>query len=289
MLKRSNNKSSSLAASAYKSLQYGVVALTICMLISCTTATKKPLVEKTKTQTTELTDKKNPQEKKNKDSMTKKPTFSPPVKNAAFVEVEEISTEKDTSRKPAQHRMGEKQDREQSRRARTTSQDSSRRKDLSTESSKPQNTSGLKASLFSPTKGRRTRAAEAIGGIKVNIGPQKSHKNSMNQLLITEKSPKEKSLGVPAEEDSNISDAQIIGSGGSSAAPEVSSGDARSNKGSTYGAPDRVVEAEPESLSLLEKDDDIVARQLREAAESEKDAELSEKLWQEYKRYKSGL
>ncbi|MBT5064811.1 MAG: hypothetical protein HOI01_10045 [Proteobacteria bacterium] len=289
MLKRSNNKSRSLAASAYKSLQYGVVALTICMLISCTTATKKPLVEKTKTQTTELTDKKNPQEKKNKDSMTKKPTFSPPVKNAAFVEVEEISIEKDTSRKPANDRMGEKQDREQSQRARPTSQDFSERKDLATENSKPQNTNSLKASLFSPTKARRTQAKKSTGGIKVNIGPQKSHKNSMNQLLKTEKGPKEESLGAPAQEDSGMSDAQIIDSGGGSVAPEVSSGDARSNKGSTYGAPNRVAESEPESPSLLEKDDDIVARQLREAAESEKDAELSEKLWQEYKRYKSGL
>jgi len=259
------------------------------MLISCTTATKKPLVEKTKTQTTELTDKKNPQEKKNKDSMTKKPTFSPPVKNAAFVEVEEISIEKDTSRKPANDRMGEKRDREQSRRARTTSQDSSERKDLATENSNPQNTNNLKASLFSPTKGRRMQAKKSTGGIKVNIGLQKSHKNSMNQLLMTEKATEKESLGAPAEEDSGMSDAQIIYSGGGSAAPEVSSGDARSNKGSTYGAPNRVVESEPESPSLLEKDDDIVARQLREAAESEKDAELSEKLWQEYKRYKSGL
>ena len=111
----------------------------------------------------------------------------------------------------------------------------------------------------------------------------------MNQLLMTEKATEKESLGAPAEEDSGMSDAQIIYSGGGSAAPEVSSGDARSNKGSTYGAPNRVVESEPESPSFLEKDDDIVARQLREAAESEKDAELSEKLWQEYKRYKSGL
>lgn len=35
------------------------------------------------------------------------------------------------------------------------------------------------------------------------------------------------------------------------------------------------------------KDDDIVARQLREAAESEPDPELREKLWDEYRRYKS--
>jgi hypothetical protein len=34
------------------------------------------------------------------------------------------------------------------------------------------------------------------------------------------------------------------------------------------------------------RDDDIVARQLREAATKETDPELREKLWQEYKQYK---
>ena len=35
-------------------------------------------------------------------------------------------------------------------------------------------------------------------------------------------------------------------------------------------------------------DDDVVARQLREAAEQETDPELKEKLWEEYRRYKRG-
>ena len=35
------------------------------------------------------------------------------------------------------------------------------------------------------------------------------------------------------------------------------------------------------------KDDDIVARQLREAAEDEQDPELREKLWEEYRKYKT--
>ena len=34
------------------------------------------------------------------------------------------------------------------------------------------------------------------------------------------------------------------------------------------------------------KDDDIIARQLREAAMAEPDPELREKLWEEYRRYK---
>ena len=34
--------------------------------------------------------------------------------------------------------------------------------------------------------------------------------------------------------------------------------------------------------------DDVVARQIREAAESETDPELKEKLWAEYRKYKAG-
>ncbi len=36
-------------------------------------------------------------------------------------------------------------------------------------------------------------------------------------------------------------------------------------------------------------DDDVVARQLREAAEKETDPELKKKLWEEYRRYKEGI
>ena len=36
-------------------------------------------------------------------------------------------------------------------------------------------------------------------------------------------------------------------------------------------------------------DDDIVARQLREAAMKEDDPELREKLWQEYREYKKSV
>lgn len=39
---------------------------------------------------------------------------------------------------------------------------------------------------------------------------------------------------------------------------------------------------------LSEKDDDIVARQLREAAEQETDPEVKEKLWEEYRKYREG-
>jgi hypothetical protein len=38
----------------------------------------------------------------------------------------------------------------------------------------------------------------------------------------------------------------------------------------------------------ITRDDDIVARQLREAAKKETDPELKEKLWEEYRKYKAG-
>ncbi len=38
----------------------------------------------------------------------------------------------------------------------------------------------------------------------------------------------------------------------------------------------------------LAEDDDVVARQLREAAEQETDPEVKEKLWEEYRKYKEG-
>ncbi len=40
---------------------------------------------------------------------------------------------------------------------------------------------------------------------------------------------------------------------------------------------------------MADQDDDIVARQLREAAEKETDPALKEKLWKEYYDYKKGL
>jgi hypothetical protein len=47
------------------------------------------------------------------------------------------------------------------------------------------------------------------------------------------------------------------------------------------GASGRIPEDIPDA-----RDDDIIARQLREAAMNETDPELQEKLWEEYRRYK---
>ena len=85
--------------------------------------------------------------------------------------------------------------------------------------------------------------------------------------------------------DAGASAAGTAGNGGTSSPGTASRGGARpapampgrgpggqSGQGQS-GAPDA-------------KDDDIIARQLREAAMAEPDPELREKLWEEYRRYK---
>ena len=52
-----------------------------------------------------------------------------------------------------------------------------------------------------------------------------------------------------------------------------------SSRGSRSNVPDDIPDG---------SDDDVIARQLREAAEKETDPELQKKLWEEYRRYKSG-
>jgi hypothetical protein len=47
--------------------------------------------------------------------------------------------------------------------------------------------------------------------------------------------------------------------------------------------------SQPGKEELETGDDDIVARQLREAAEKETDPELKKKLWEEYRKYKEGV
>ncbi len=101
--------------------------------------------------------------------------------------------------------------------------------------------------------------------------------------------------GTPAEEQAE-SPGQRGGadaaSGGDAAEPQPGTADAsarqsetviqdanRSGAGAGRGAERR---AELPDGS----DDDVVARQLREAAERETDPELKEKLWEEYRRYK---
>jgi hypothetical protein len=111
---------------------------------------------------------------------------------------------------------------------------------------------------------------------------------------------------LAAEAAARESDEGITAGGGST--PTSGSGDGRAG-GSDSGAESRRSGAEgdqssgevggsgPEASGSAPvppdvgdgADDDIVARQLREAAMNEKDPELREKLWDEYRRYKASI
>jgi hypothetical protein len=70
----------------------------------------------------------------------------------------------------------------------------------------------------------------------------------------------------------------VAGSGGSptyGAGAGPGSPQRQDNNGAPPGTPDG-------------NDDDVVARQLREAAEKETDPVLKKKLWEEYRKYKEG-
>ena len=84
--------------------------------------------------------------------------------------------------------------------------------------------------------------------------------------------------GATGEEGADAGEGAATGGGGAGeSGPEMGEGgDSAGGEGDDRVPPD-VGDG---------SDDDIVARQLREAAEKETDPELREKLWEEYRRYK---
>ncbi len=79
---------------------------------------------------------------------------------------------------------------------------------------------------------------------------------------------------------------------GSSSAGDRAGGDSTLEpQSSTAGGPkgEQSASAPPPADVPDGRDDDVVARQLREAAEQETDPELRKKLWDEYRRYKRGV
>lgn len=76
------------------------------------------------------------------------------------------------------------------------------------------------------------------------------------------------------------------GSGGS----QSGQGDRTSAGGAGEGTGQPAADARQGGMQEIESGyDDIVARQLREAAEKETDPELKKKLWEEYRKYKEGI
>jgi hypothetical protein len=94
-------------------------------------------------------------------------------------------------------------------------------------------------------------------------------------------------FGDESDDQSESSDSSESGSTGTGGSPSARSGPDREGAEPPSGAGQADRGRVPEDVGNG-NDDDIVARQLREAAMAEDDPELREKLWDEYRRYKNG-
>jgi hypothetical protein len=93
---------------------------------------------------------------------------------------------------------------------------------------------------------------------------------------------------IPGLEKQAPADEEASGEIQAANGDESPRGDDSQGKGSTVaGAPGNRSGVTPADIPSGD-DDDVVARQLREAAEAETDPALREKLWDEYRRYKNG-
>ena len=102
------------------------------------------------------------------------------------------------------------------------------------------------------------------------------------RVLLNNLAPPAGGLAIEAEDPSADAD-----EAGDSDGDDIVTG--RTPDGARYESPPPTEESTiPEDIPSPQGDD-IVAKQLREAAMAEQDPDLKAKLWEEYKRYKAGL
>jgi len=84
------------------------------------------------------------------------------------------------------------------------------------------------------------------------------------------------------------SDAEDFGDSEATSAESDSAGEPTTGQGAGPGSRQKSASSSAPPGTPDGSDDDVVARQLREAAEKETDPELKKKLWEEYRKYKQG-
>jgi len=124
------------------------------------------------------------------------------------------------------------------------------------------------------------RVAEASGA---------AHSGSSGSGGSGSRAPGQSGEGAPAAESNPRRESGASASGGSPDAPTGKPGEQQS--GAAGATSSRESDQRPPIPSDVGDggDDDVIARQLREAAMSEEDPDLREKLWQEYRDYKESL
>ena len=125
---------------------------------------------------------------------------------------------------------------------------------------------------------RQAQAAERQAAEQNNAGSEES----------LEEAEGEGSAEAAGEEESNEESGEELAKAGSQE-DQPESGGENQQGGSLGGTSDRGLGSRSETPEDIPSghDDDVVARQLREAAEKEQDPVLREKLWDEYRKYKN--
>ncbi|MGB5622008.1 MAG: hypothetical protein WBN65_05900, partial [Gammaproteobacteria bacterium] len=121
----------------------------------------------------------------------------------------------------------------------------------------------------------------AMSEEQIKIAERNAGERGAGTAAGTGTSPGGSGYGYPSETEGDGPG----GSGGPQAGGQGGSGSAGGSVGGSGGQGTSTAPPDVGSGS----DDDIVARQLREAAESESDPALREKLWDEYRQYKQSL
>jgi len=251
---------------------YLILGVSCFALISCaSTDVKKPLKAETPTVQKDARELANEIENRAKRPA---PDFSPPKENAADVEMEEVPLEVVKSKS------------QQTKKAEVTSQqDSESPNGTKNNSATSENRANGKDGILVNLGGRDKSSKSKIrNGISIDL-------NSRNQKPSTSLSKSDDVMNSALSGDNKYSGGRdaAISENPAGGAPNNALGNALNTIGTTYGKANKQqnTQAFPEIKDEL--DEDIVARQIREAAHLETDQVLKKKLWLEYERYRSGL
>lgn len=161
--------------------------------------------------------------------------------------------------------------------------------DISTERSREESAAAMLDQLHSAL----SKFDEQLLKEQEKIKAQTPRGDSAQEVASADESLGEAGGGEAGEGESEQTDTEPAETDAAMQAGEEDGGEQREQRTagrtqSTIGSPDQsdsrgIPDDVPDG-----SDDDVVARQLREAAEKETDPELKKKLWEEYKRYKAG-
>ena len=249
-----------------------VFSIFCLVLISCkTTDVKKPLKAERPSVEKDVSELADAIENNAKRPM---PNFSPPKENAADVQVEEVRLDVGESR--SQQVKTEQVDNPQ--RSETTSGKAST-------SSISENLANRKDGVLG-NLGRRDKNLKSKIRVGISIDLNSNHQG---QFGSPSTSNDDISRSIGDEDEYTGSEDATMSEDSGGGASNNGLGNALNTIGTTYGKANKQTNTQAVLAVKDEIDEDIVARQIREAAHLETDQDLKEKLWLEYEQYRSGL